>query len=239
MHGINRIGVVVPAKDEEMLLPACLDALIVAARQVPVQVTVVVVLDACSDNSAAIVDAAARRTADVIVHPVVVDANSVGAARRAGMRTLLDRPDARGLDGLWLASTDADSVVPADWLRAQLAHAAAGAQVVVGTIVVTDWQERSQAVRDQAIAAYNATHHRHVHGANLSFTARSYVAAGGFPAQPYDEDVALVHAFSAADEPIAWAVDLPVTTSARRQSRAPFGFAGYLDLLNAQASGNE
>lgn len=239
MHRINRVGVVVPARDEELLLPSCLDALFVAARQVPVPVTVVIVLDACSDRSAAIVAAAARRTTDVTVQALVVDANSVGAARRAGVRTLLDRHGARGVGGLWLASTDADSVVPPGWLRTQLAHAAGGAQVVVGTIVVTDWRERSLAVRDQAIAAYNATHHRHVHGANLSFAAEAYVAAGGFPAQPFDEDVALVQALSAVGAPIAWAVDLPVDTSARRQSRAPFGFAGYLDLLDAQAGGND
>ena len=238
MREIDRIGVVVPAKDEEPLLPACLDALFAAARRVPVPVTVVIVLDACCDNSAAIVDAATRRPTDVTVQALAVDANSVGAARRAGMQAVLDRQGARGMDGLWLASTDADSAVPPDWLRAQLAHAAGGAQVVVGTIIVTDWQERSPAVRDQAIAAYNANHHRHVHGANLSFAAAAYVAAGGFPAQTFDEDVALVQAFSTADEPIAWAVDLPVITSARRQSRAPFGFAGYLDLLDAQASGN-
>jgi pimeloyl-ACP methyl ester carboxylesterase len=39
-----------------------------------------------------------------------------------------------------------------------------------------------------------------------------------------------------AGEPIAWAVDLPVITSARRQSRAPFGLAGYLSDLESQAN---
>jgi glycosyltransferase involved in cell wall biosynthesis len=235
VRDVERIGVVVPAKDEQRLLPACLTGLLGAARQVPIPVTVVVVLDSCSDRSATVVEAVRQNTTDVAVEAVVVTANSVGAARRAGMRTLLDRYSWR-LDGLWLASTDADSVVPRRWLRAQLAHAAAGARVVLGTITVTDWQERNPAVRDRAIAEYTATHHRHVHGANLSFTADAYQSAGGFPAQPFDEDVALVQEFTTAGEPIAWAVDLPVSTSARRKSRTPFGFAGYLDALESQAS---
>jgi hypothetical protein len=218
VRDVERIGVVVPAKDEQRLLPACLTGLLGAARQVPIPVTVVVVLDSCSDRSATVVEAVRQNTTDVAVEAVVVTANSVGAARRAGMRTLLDRYSWR-LDGLWLASTDA-----------------AGARVVLGTITVTDWQERNPAVRDRAIAEYTATHHRHVHGANLSFTADAYQSAGGFPAQPFDEDVALVQEFTTAGEPIAWAVDLPVSTSARRKSRTPFGFAGYLDALESQAS---
>jgi glycosyltransferase involved in cell wall biosynthesis len=231
---IDRIGIVVPAKNEQRLLPACLAALRVAARQVNVPVTVVVVLDACSDHSAAIVQAAGAGRSDVTIEGFAIEASSVGAARRAGMRTLLDR---HGSHGLWLATTDADSVVPPRWLRAQLAHAVAGARVVVGTITVTDWEARPQAVRRRAIAEYTATHHRHVHGANLSFSAAAYVAAGGFPPQPFDEDVDLVRAYGAAGEPIAWAVELPVTTSARRNSRSPLGFARYLDRLDTAEFG--
>jgi hypothetical protein len=62
-----------------------------------------------------------------------------------------------GTDGTWLATTDADSVVPRHWLTAQMSHAAASARVVVGTVTVTDWQERTDAVRDRAIEDYTAT----------------------------------------------------------------------------------
>jgi glycosyltransferase involved in cell wall biosynthesis len=235
VRDVERIGIVVPAKNEQRLPPACLTGVLDAARQVPVPVTVVVVLDSCSDRSATMVEAGRQNTSDVTVDAVVVSANSVGAARRAGMRTFLDRNSSPSPEGLWVASTDADSVVPRQWLRAQLARAAAGARVV-GTITVTNWQERNRAVRDRAIADYTATHHRHVHGANLSFTPEAYLSAGGFPAQAFDEDVALVQMFAAAGEPIGWAADLPVCPSARRKSRAPFGFAGYLDALESQAS---
>ncbi len=224
---IDRIGVVVPANNEERALPVCLEGLRVAARRVSTPVTVVVVLDGCIDSSADVVREAIKTTA-ITVKAVTVDAHNVGFARRAGMTELLSfSPE----PGTWLATTDADSVVPENWFGAQLNHADAGAHVVAGTVIVEDWQEHSHAVRDRATSDYLASPHRHVHGANLSFTATAYLAAGGFSPVASDEDVALVDAFRANDEPIAWALDLAVTTSARRQARAPSGFAGYLSSL--------
>jgi hypothetical protein len=81
-----------------------------------------------------------------------------------------------GTAGTWLATTDADSVAPRCWLSAQMNHADAGARVVVGTVTVADWHEHTQAVRDRAMGEYMATHHRHVHGANLSFVAAAWLA---------------------------------------------------------------
>lgn len=224
---VDRIGVVVPANNEESALPVCLEGLRIAASRVATPVTVVVVLDSCTDFSADVVYEAIK-TPGITVRALTVDARNVGFARLAGMSELLGvirEP------GLWLATTDADSAVPENWFAAQLDHVAAGARVVAGTVTVEDWQEHSHAVRDRATSAYLASPHRHVHGANLSFTATAYLAAGGFSPLASDEDVALVRAFRANDEPIAWAMDLAVTTSARRQARAPRGFAGYLSSL--------
>jgi len=224
---IDRIGVVVPANNEQCALPACLDGLQAAARRVRVPVTVIVVLDSCTDLSAAVVDAA-RQSEGMSVQAITVDARNVGFARRAGMTELLRLGPG---PGTWLATTDADSVVPDRWFAAQLNHADAGARVVAGTVAVTDWQDRSDGVRERAVSDYLATPHRHIHGANLSFAAIAYQAAGGFRPIPSSEDVALVDAFRRNDEPIAWALDLAVRTSARRQARAPRGFAGYLSSL--------
>jgi hypothetical protein len=224
---IDHVGVVVPANNEQCALPLCLEGLNAAARRVSVPVTVVVVLDSCTDFSAEVVDIAGR-TMGIAVNALTVDARNVGFARRAGIVELLRlHPE----PGMWLATTDADSVVPENWFAAQLSHAAAGAHVVAGTVAVADWQDHSHAVRDRAVKDYLAAPHRHIHGANLSFTAAAYQAAGGFPPIASDEDVALVEAFRRNDEPIAWAMDLAVTTSARRQARAPRGFAGYLSSL--------
>jgi glycosyltransferase involved in cell wall biosynthesis len=221
---IDRIGVVVPVKNEEQTLAQCLDGLEVAASRVAMPVTVIVVLDACTDNSASVVAGFHAGGAEAIT----VEASNVGSARAAGMTELLSR---HGASGTWLATTDGDSVVPERWLAAHLRHAEAGARVVAGTVAVQDWEDRSSAVRDRARLDYRGRRPHHIHGANLSFAATAYTAAGGFKPIACNEDVQLVDAFRANAEPIAWATDIPVVTSARRHARAPWGFAGYLSSL--------
>jgi glycosyl transferase family 2 len=222
--GIERIGVAVPVNNEEATLSTSLEALTAAGRAVAVPVTVVVVLDACTDDSAAV----ARRFSSVGVQTTSVDARSVGSARAAGMATLLGQ---LGRSGTWLATTDADSVVPHNWLTNQIRHANAGARVVAGTVTVADWEDRHGGLAERAERDYRADGHRHVHGANLSFAASAYCAAGGFPLIASGEDVQLVAAFTRNRERIAWATDMPVVTSARRHARAPRGFADYLTSL--------
>jgi hypothetical protein len=58
--------------------------------------------------------------------------------------------------------------------------------------------------------------------------AAAYLAAGGFPPVDADEDVALVRSLIADGEPVVWAADLPVVTSARARGRTSAGFAQYL-----------
>jgi hypothetical protein len=221
---IDRIGVVVPVNDEQETLSRCLTALAAAACDVAVPVKVVAVLDACTDDSAAI----AARFPMAGLETIAVEARCVGFARAAGMAALvrqLSQP------GTWLATTDADSVVPQNWLSAQLRHADAGARVVAGTVTVEDWGDRSCTVAERADNDYRAQPHRHVHGANLSFAASAYCAAGGFQPVSCHEDVRLVEAFRANNEPITWATEIAVVTSARRHARAPLGFASYLSSL--------
>src|ERR1700730_959832 len=77
---IDRIGVVVPVKNEEQTLARCLDGLEVAASRVAMPVTVIVVLDACTDNSASV--AAGFHAGGV--RAITIEANNVGCARAAG-----------------------------------------------------------------------------------------------------------------------------------------------------------
>lgn len=222
---MNRIAVVVPAHDERDLLPACLAALAVAAERVaPTAVEVVVVADACSDDTAAL--AAAAGAVVVTVHD-----RSVGHARAAGMAYALRG----GPDGLWLATTDADSQVAPDWLAWQSRAADAGADLLIGTVEVDDWTPWPAAVRAVYEADYGravtGAGHSHVHGANLGCSARAYLAAGGFPAVDHDEDRALITRFLATGARVVTDSRCPVSTSARRTARAPLGFAGYLSGL--------
>lgn len=222
---IEAVGVVIPARNEELLLPRCLDALAVAIREIaPVPVHVVVALDACTDDSRAVV---VERTWATWVE---VDAGNVGIARRTGTEATLRACRDITAEELWLATTDADSTVPPGWLSGQLALAADGWEVVVGTVAVEDWSEHPAAVPDRWSAGYRATeHHPHVHGANLGFTAAAYVDAGGWPDLPVHEDVALLSRLAARR--VVSTAALPVVTSARRDPRAPGGFGDRLNTL--------
>jgi glycosyltransferase involved in cell wall biosynthesis len=221
---VQAVGVVVPARDEEELLPHCLDALNVAvaqARRQGVHTDVLVVLDSCVDGSAAV--AAARPWA----RSLEVAAGSVGRARAAGLAAVVARHWHVPRRRLWLATTDADSRVPPDWLVRQVALADRGADVVLGTVAVDDWSEHPPQVASRWRAGYSHRDgHGHVHGANVGLRADAYLEVGGFATLERDEDVALVAAL--AHRPVVRTGAIPVLTSARRGGRASGGFADHL-----------
>lgn len=217
---IKQITVVIPAHDERDRLPRCLASIAVAAEQVDVPVRVLVVLDACTD-----------RSEDVITGSVgflAVSFRNVGTARAAGFAATSTADPAA-----WLATTDADCVVPTRWLADQIAHHERSMQAAVGTVSV-DWQEHSQATRRIYDRLYRvgAATHGHVHGANLGVRADAYWRVGGFRPLRLGEDVDLVDRLIAAKTPIAWDVDNAVLTSDRRESRAPGGFGDYVSALS-------
>ncbi|MCU1537717.1 MAG: glycosyltransferase family 2 protein [Humibacillus sp.] len=243
---VHRISVVVPARNEEALVGRCLDSLEAAVERLhltspDVAVDLVVVLDACTDGTARVVEA----------HPGVtvleIDAARVGAARQAGIRLVVDRehvraatghddvPDGDPAVGHWVANTDADSTVPASWLLDQLAFARGGHDVVVG-VALPDPAELSPEVH----VLWNGLHrlvegHEHVHGANLSFRLSTYLAAGGFEPLRVHEDVRLVERMRALGARVTATAQVRVRTSGRTTGRAPHGFAAYLEDLTALA----
>lgn len=226
-----RLGVVVPVHDEEALLGPCLDALATAARAAAAQadVRVVVVLDACTDGSAAI---AARHAVEVVTGA----SRRVGVVRAAGCARLLD--PAAGPPADWLATTDADSVVPADWLHAQVDALRAGDDARVGTVRVGDWGRHPEVVRRWFREVYDHPDdvHPHVHGANLGVRASAYRAVGGFAPLVTGEDVALVAALEARGARVRRTRHAPVLTSTRVTARAVAGFADHLLRLGSGGS---
>jgi glycosyltransferase involved in cell wall biosynthesis len=229
---IDTVGIVVPAHDEEDLLPACLAGLREAARAAAaergVSVRIVVAADACSDRTAAL----ARRAGATVVE---IRARNVGAARAAGMRALLRPARSPAGAALWLATTDADSVVPPNWLTEQLRYADQGWEAIVGTVAVADWTGHAPATAIEFARQYGVWRgwHPHVHGANLGFTAPAYLTAGGFPPLRSAEDHALVSAMQADGRRVLRPPDLRVLTSARRHYRAPDGFGQLLTTLGS------
>lgn len=224
---IKEVGVVVPAHDEEKLLPACLAALRRASAQVPhIPVLLIVVADSCRDRTAELAQQAGATA-------ITIHARKVGAARAAGMRAVLRRTAHARPAATWLATTDADTLVAPDWLARQLRYAERGWDAVTGTVTVTDWSEHPPQTPDVFAARYRhgAGSHPHVHGANLGVNAEAYLDAGGFPPLRTGEDHALVGRLTAAGRRILRATDVTVVTSARREARAPLGFGHLLTTL--------
>ena len=231
MSRIQRIEVVIPARDEEATIGAALVAVDVAAALVGVPTRIHVVLDGCVDGSLDVV-LATPVSLDVVV--VAGGAGTVGAARALGVARA-----ALGCDPqvTWIASTDADSTVAPDWLVTHVALADAGVGAVAGMVTVADWSMRPPALPELFLHRYE----RHiapapVHGANLGVRLDAYLAAGGFPALACGEDAALVGALRIAGTTIAYTTASPVTTSARRDGRA---YGGFADTLTAWSCADE
>lgn len=218
---INWIGVVVPAHNEQELLPGCLAGLAAAAAETPVPVDVLVVLDSCTDAST---------TAAGSVPTLTINERNVGAARRSGFKHLLRSRPRSVLDRqTWLATTDADTVVPSNWLTGMLKHAALGWDAIAGTVRVGDWDGHPAETRAAWRAGYDSRDgHRHVHGANLGFRGDAYRLAGGVPPVALSEDEHLIAALEAAGRRVLRTGELPVITSGRRHSRVEGGFASFL-----------
>jgi glycosyltransferase involved in cell wall biosynthesis len=228
---IRALGVIVPARNEQELLPSCLASVRRAAQAVRgIPVHLVVVADSSRDRT----PQAARRGGAAVV---AISAGNVGAARAAGVREVLRRTGHLDPADVWLTTTDADTLVPPGWLRWQVRYANQGWDAVAGTIRVADWSDYRPGTRLLFRTRYGGGTgpHSHVHGANLGFRAAAYLQAGGFPEVPTGEDGSLVAALTAAGCRVRHTGILPVVTSARRDARAPHGFSGYLAGLDAEA----
>lgn len=235
---ITGVAVVIPARNEEDSVGAALVSVLAAAARIPPRAHIVVVCDACDDRTREV--AAARLAGWGRATVMSIDAGSVGAARDAGWRVAAAAHTGNPA-GLWVAGTDADGAVPADWLAHQLELAGSGADVVCGTVSVADWSRHSDDVRRRYLAAYRTPGggpHRHVHGANLGVRGSVLRRLGGVPALAAHEDRALVARAAAAGAHVVATDRIPVATSARTDGRAPEGFSGVLRALTHAADGH-
>lgn len=227
---IGAVMVVVPAHNEEQLLGRCLDSVVAAGRVLStarpeIKVRTVVVLDRCRDRTEQV---ASNYPIDV----VQVEAANVGVARGRGVALAIDVTSHLRPERVWIASTDADSVVPDCWLSHQVMAAESGARLVLGRV------EPDSADLDESV--HRAWHQRHpldvgtehVYGANLGIRLDLYQAIGGFAWLAEHEDVTLVSA--ARRVGVVPRPGTTVLTSGRLQGRVPGGFSGYLDRLRQQ-----
>lgn len=219
---IDTVVVVIPAHDEELTLAGSIAAVRASARALApgVATEVVVVANGCRDRTAEVALAAGTQ---VLESPTA----DVGAARAAGAAWALSR---FGVGSLWIATTDADTLVPVPWLPAQLAAATRGADAFIGTVALepADAARHPMWVADYATAARRRRDHGHVHGASLGVRADRYRAVGGFRAMSAHEDRDLVERLLRDGARVVWADDVAVLTSARRDHRAPMGVGADL-----------
>jgi glycosyltransferase involved in cell wall biosynthesis len=226
-RAVTTVAVVIPARDEEELVGDCLEsvahAVTVARRRYGsrLAVKVVLVADGCTDDTVAIASGIDG------VEVVETAGSNVGAARKAGVDHALAVVGGPS-DRIWIANTDADSLVPPNWLTEQLELAAGDVDLMIGTVHPT-FDELSAA----QVAAWRKNHrpgvpNGHAHGANLGIRASAYLRAGGFPAIPEHEDNDLVDRVRASGARIVASDRCDVETSGRRVGRTNGGYARFL-----------
>jgi glycosyltransferase involved in cell wall biosynthesis len=229
---LQHIAVLIPARDEEDLLPRCLESVVAAGSYLPADVSfdIVVVVDRSTDRTREVATTMLRN------HGVVLrsDAGVVGCARAlAAGRALRRFRGAR--HHCWLANTDADCSVPETWLVDQLSLAGEEVEAIAGTVEVDDFSEHRAEVAENFRSSYlieSDGTHSHVHGANLGVRADAYLRAGGWGDLATAEDHDLWNRISRANckrISVGW---LKVLTSGRRMGRAPHGFAEALAAHN-------
>lgn len=242
-----RACVVVPARDEQERIEACLRALAAQTGIAPEAVEVLLVLDACGDATEARAVALERELPQLRLHILRGPGEGAGAARKAGMDVACRRFVALGRDDGLIACTDADSVVAPDWISAQLDALVAGARAIGGRISLDPAEARAlpamvlarreqlsadrfTRVRAESLAAgEREPEHWQFSGASMAVTAATYREIGGIdPDFAALEDEAFERRLREHGVAIARPLSVRVTTSARRHGRARRGLA--LDL---------
>lgn len=226
------VAVLIPAKNEEDLLPRCLQSVLKACAYLPTTCTydVVLVIDSSNDHSFELGQSLLGEQGVVIR---TAGAN-VGLARELSAQVALQRFRGKR-DRCWLANTDADSEVPETWLHDQLICAENGIQAIAGIIDIDSFVEHDAHVPERFRQTYhlhpNGTH-THVHGANLGVRADAYLQATGWGNQKTAEDHDLWRRLQLQGSLLLSTTHICVTTSGRRKGRAPDGFADTLAAHN-------
>jgi glycosyltransferase involved in cell wall biosynthesis len=228
------IAILIPARNEELLLPRCLASIQRAQFRLPLGITSEVILVSdCSHDRTAEIGSDWIGTQGAVIESSV---GQVGTARAIAAQTALSRYSGP-MDRCWLANTDADCEVPGDWLVNHLAIARRGFEAVAGIVDVDSFIEHGSTVESLFRLTYlihSDGTHPHVHGANLGVRADAYLRVGGWLNLSTGEDHDLWHRLKHAGHHHLSDANLQVVTSGRRIGRAPLGFAGALAAHNSE-----
>jgi hypothetical protein len=237
---VTKIAVAIPVRDEAERIAACLFAL---DAQTVRPDRVVLLLDNCSDETLPI----SRALAPHLRFPLKViryhghSQAGAGLARRLALQCAAEGLSADDM----LLCTDADTVVPPDWISRNR-YAFYGADVVCGRAVIDPVEARLIpehlhaddrlecrliALLDRLAAYHDPDPHdpwpRHTEcsGASLAVRVGAWRRVGGIPALSTGEDRAFVRLLWLRDARVRHDPDIEVTVSGRIEGRAEGGMA--------------
>jgi hypothetical protein len=228
------LAVVIPARDEQARIAACLASVLLALEQVQLTWCIAVVAHRCTDRTARISERLVGGRGMVLTDP----SGSVAHARSQGADAALTRlrqlPSVTA-SGTWLLSTDADTTVPTDWVIRMLTHAARGAAAIAGLARLDSMGGLTPGARrayvDLVRTGIDGDQHRHAYAANLAVRADAYLDVGGWPPVQVGEEHALLSALEHAGRPVLRTTDIVVSTSSRQEARARGGLGDLLKRL--------
>ncbi len=240
MTDLGGIAVGIPAHNEADRIDRALTSVVVAAASASLPVTVVVAADASNDGTAARARRRLRRLpANVRAEVIEVHARRAGVAREAAchaadawLRAWVGHGPRR-----WIATTDADTEVPGNWLDVHRRWARRGADAITGLVRVHPDDDLAPEVRrhlDRELARAGMGH-GHIFGANLGVDAGWWQRVGGFPPVAVGEDTLLVDRLRGAGARVIGVTDGMVITSGRLVPRAPRGFGAKLATLTLES----
>lgn len=243
-----RASVVVPARNEEELVGACLEALAKQEGIAHDEYEVILVLDSCTDATEHRARGVSAVYPHLQIHILDGPGKGAGHARRTGMEAACRRLLQLGKPSGLIASTDADTVVAPDWLAAQLKCADNGARAIGGRIElidentlpqdVTRWRHKQGMARHQDLLARDGEafssimEHWQFSGASLALTAEAYEEIGGLEPLTALEDEYLERVLHQRGVQIERPLAVRVKTSARRNGRAERGLAQDLAVAS-------
>ena len=231
-----RTGVLVaiPAHDEAETIAGCLrsviDSLQTAIRTETIRrARIAVAAHRCSDDTARI---ARHVLADAGVEHLirVVDRHSgVGLVRTELILQALGAGRQMDPHHTWIFSTDADTVVPQDWVVNTLSIAtAAGADLVAGLADLAAWAAPTAAraaYADLIASGITRDGHSHIYAADLAVRADRFLQVGGFPDRLHGEEHGLLDAVQRSGGLTVQTTASRVSTSAWAPGRAEHGSA--------------
>ena len=213
-------AIVIPAKDEQKRLHACLDSARTAIRMARAMTVGIVLI--VNDTRDATAERGTAWAVDQGVVPfVLIDCAfapteaGAGAARRVGLDAACEHLAAHGA----LLTTDADTLMRDDWVIRNLAELR-GAELICGTVLRRADEARALPAAIGAHGCIEADYatasielvarldprpldpppaHHKAAGASLAVSRRVYEAVDGMPARPISEDRAFAERVEAHD----------------------------------------